>query len=222
MKLTDIGHVRRKEIFMCLLSALIGTEIGMCFPALHISEYYDPGTIIGTSSVVTETVLTTDTTTDTADTTTSDSDTTTTTESTTEIHTTSTSTTKIMTAKTTTVTTAATEESGLTLVGTFKGTYYAGKTVPCKGGSGRTLIDCTTGKDGLKGSVASKYIYKKYGYKINGRTKVYLELPNYPKMSGWYAVDDCNADSRIVDFYFHYNKNCPWRVAGITEVKMYV
>ena len=217
MKLTDINRVGRKEIFMCLLSALIGTEIGMCFPALHISEYYDPGTVTGSSAVVTESVLATDTTTDT-------DATTTTTESTTETPTitTATSTTKITTAKTTTVTTAATDESSLTLVGTFKGTYYAGKTVPCKGGSGRTLIDCTAGKDGLKGSVASKYIYQKYGYKVSGRTKVYLELPSYPKMSGWYAVDDCNADSRIVDFYFHYNKNCPWRVAGVTEVKMYV
>lgn len=218
MKLTDIGRVGRKEIFMCLLAALIGTEIGMCFPAIHISEYYDPGVVTGTSAVVTEAVLTTDTTT-------TDTDaTTTTTESTTEAPTTATatSTTKTTTAKTTTATTAATEESSLTLIGTFKGTYYAGKTVPCKGGSGRTLIDCTTGKDGLKGSVASKYIYQKYGYKVSGRTKVYLELTNYPKMSGWYAVDDCNADSRIVDFYFHYNKNCPWRVAGVTEVKMYV
>ena len=211
MKLTDTNRVRRKDIFMCLLSALIGVEIGMCFPALHISEYYDPRTVTGTSAVVTESVLTTDTTTDT-------DATTTTTESTTEAHTT---TTKTTTATTTTATTAATEESSLTLIGTFKGTYYAGKTVPCKGGSGRTLIDCTTGKDGLKGSVASKYAYKKWGYKSGGRTKLYLEVKGYPSMTGWYYVDDCNADSSIIDFYFYRNSNCPWRVAGVTEVKCY-
>lgn len=149
----------------------------------------------------------------------------TTAESTTDTPVTTRQTTSYTTTTISTSTTKAAADaptSGLMYIGTFKGTYYAGKTVPCKGGSGRTLIDCTIGKDGLKGSVASKYIYQKYGYKVNGRTKVYLELTNYPKMSGWYYVDDCNADSRIVDFYFHYNKNCPWRVAGITEVKMYV
>lgn len=115
-----------------------------------------------------------------------------------------------------------TQTSSLTYVGEFKGTYYAGRTVPCKGGSGRVLVDCKTGANEIKGSVASKYAYKKWGYGKNGRTKLYLVVEGYPSMSGWYAVDDCNAESSIIDFYFYANANCPWRKAGVVKVKCYI
>lgn len=115
------------------------------------------------------------------------------------------------------------EDEKLTLLGKFKGTYYAGKTVPCKGGSGRTLIDCTVGSNGIKGSVASRYAYEKWGYKANGgRTKLYLEIKGHESMNGWYWVDDCNAVNSIIDFYFYKNANCPWQKAGVVEVKAYV
>lgn len=158
-------------------------------------------------------------------TTTTEETTTSTTEETTTSETTSISTTS--TTKATTVTTSKGVKTGedekLTLLGKFKGTYYAGKTVPCKGGSGRTLIDCTVGSDGIKGSVASRYAYEKWGYKANGgRTKLYLTVEGYPSMTGWYYVDDCNADSKIIDFYFHTNANCPWKKAGVVEVRCYV
>lgn len=158
-------------------------------------------------------------------TTTTDETTTSTTEETTTSETTSACTTS--TTKATTVTTSKGVKTGedekLTLLGKFKGTYYAGKSVPCKGGSGRTLIDCTVGKDGIKGSVASRYAYEKWGYKANGgRTKLYLEIKGYESMNGWYWVDDCNAVNSIIDFYFYKNANCPWRKAGIVEVKAYV
>lgn len=153
----------------------------------------------------------------------------TTTTSTTEETTTSEETTSSTTSttKATTVTTSKSvktgeDESNLTLLGTFKGTYYAGKSVPCKGGSGRTLIDCTVGSDGIKGSVASRYAYEKWGYKKDGRTKLYLEIKGYESMNGWYYVDDCNAVSSIIDFYFYKNANCPWKKAGVVEVKAYV
>ena len=115
------------------------------------------------------------------------------------------------------------EDEKLAFLGKFKGTYYAGKTVPCKGGSGRTLIDCTVGSNGIKGSVASRYAYEKWGYKANGgRAKLYLEIKGYELMNGWYWVDDCNAVSSIIDFYFYKNANCPWQKAGVVEVKAYV
>ena len=151
---------------------------------------------------------------------------TTTTITTTE--TTATESTTIKTSKSTTTSTASTTAKSVktgevSLVGTFKGTYYAGKSVPCKGGSGRTLIDCTVGGNGVKGSVASRYAYEKWGYKANGgRTKLYLEIKGYESMNGWYYVDDCNAVSSIIDFYFYKNANCPWQKAGVVEVKCYV
>jgi hypothetical protein len=131
------------------------------------------------------------------------------------------------TTSTTTVTSSKGVKTGedekLTLLGKFKGTYYAGKTVPCKGGSGRTLVGCTVGSDGVKGSVASRYAYEKWGYKANGgRTKLYLEVKGYESMNGWYWVDDCNAVSSIIDFYYYKNSNCPFQKAGVVEVKAYV
>lgn len=113
-------------------------------------------------------------------------------------------------------------KSGLTCVGTFKGTYYAGKSSPCKGGSGRTLIDCSVHGQGVKGSIAAKAIYQKYGYKKDGRTKVYIECSEMTSMSGWYYVDDCCGSSSVIDFYYYRNGNCPFRNKGVISVKVYI
>lgn len=154
-------------------------------------------------------------------------ETTTATESTTETTattgTTVSTTSIIQTTATTNEVNPSSTKNNLKKLGNFTGTYYAGKTVPCRGGSGRTLIDCTVGSNGIKGSVASRYIYKNYGYNRNGwRTKIYIEFASIPSMNGWYYVDDCNAENSIIDFYFYYNSNCPWRVAGVTTVKAYI
>ena len=149
-------------------------------------------------------------------------------ETTTESETTTITTTTQTTTNTTTTTTATTTQpvsptNGLTRLGTFTGTYYAGRSVPCRGGSGRTLIDCTVGSNYVKGSVASRYVYRNYGYNRNGnRTKIYIEFSSIPSMNGWYYVDDCNAENSIIDFYFYYNSNCPWSRAGVTSVKAYI
>ena len=169
---------------------------------------------------------TTDTTTTTTEiTTTITTEETTTTESETTTITTTTQTTTTTTTATTATTTAqpVSPVNGLTRLGTFTGTYYSGRSVPCCGGSGRTLIDCTVGSNGVKGSVASRYVYRNYGYNRNGsRTKIYIEFASIPSMNGWYYVDDCNAENSIIDFYFYYNSNCPWSRAGVTSVKAYI
>lgn len=113
-------------------------------------------------------------------------------------------------------------KGGLTCLGSFKGTYYSGKSVPCKGGSGRTLINCTTSSSGVKGSVASKYVYSKYGYKKGGRTKVWVECSGMPSMTGWYYVDDCCGANNVIDFYYSRNSNCPFRKSGVISVKVYI
>ena len=207
---------------VAIVSFAIGLVIGMCIdPFDKISEDSVPET-----SIVSETSATTEWTESLAEeiktqviTTTTDTEETTT-ESTTEETTTLTT---ITTPKTTVSTEASSEVSKeKRYLGIFKGTYYAGKSVPCKGGSGRTLIDCTVGGNGVKGSVASRYAYEKWGYKANGgRTKLYLEIKGHESMNGWYYVDDCNAVSSIIDFYFYKNSNCPWQKAGVVEVKCY-
>ena len=113
-------------------------------------------------------------------------------------------------------------KGGLTCLGSFKGTYYSGKSVPCKGGSGRTLINCTTSSSGIKGSVASRYVYRKYGYKKGGRTKVWIECSGMPSMTGWYSVDDCCGANNVIDFYYSRNSNCPFRKSGVISVKVYI
>lgn len=113
-------------------------------------------------------------------------------------------------------------KGGLTCLGSFKGTYYSGKSVPCKGGSGRTLINCTTSSSGIKGSVASRYVYSKYGYKKGGRTKVWIECSGMPSMTGWYYVDDCCGANNVIDFYYLRNSNCPFRKSGVISVKVYI
>lgn len=119
------------------------------------------------------------------------------------------------------VTTAAPQ---LRCLGTYRGTYYRGSTNPCRGGSGRTLIDCAYGSvaAGVKGSVACRYIYANYGYNVNGRTKVYIESDNYPSLNGWYYVDDCCASYSVIDFYYPNYGNCPFRNAGVISVRMYI
>ena len=157
---------------------------------------------------------------------------TTATTSTTEI-TTTTSTTSTCTSTLTTKTTKHTtteriittaKPKTLVCLGTYKGTYYSGRTVPCKGGSGRTLNDCGINiASDYKGSVASKYIYKHYGYKRDGEpTKVYLEIKEFPEMNGWYTVDDCNGNEKTVDFYFTHYDGCPFQYSGVVKVVMYI
>ena len=74
-----------------------------------------------------------------------------------------------------------------------RGTYYA-YGYQCTGGSGRSLIDCSYGSNGVKGSIASSYLYRNYGYNYNGkRTMVYLEISGYPSMNGYYYLDDSDA-----------------------------
>ena len=160
-----------------------------------------------------------------ATTTTTTSATTTSTTETTTTSTTSTYTTSLTTKLSTTeslITTA--KPKTLVCLGTYKGTYYSGRTVPCKGGSGRTLNDCGINiTSDYKGSVASKYIYKHYGYKHNGEpTKVYLEIKEFPEMNGWYTVDDCNGNEKTVDFYFTHYDGCPFQYSGVVKVVMYI
>ncbi len=159
-------------------------------------------------------------------TTTFDEITTTTTSSTATTTTTTTVTTTTTTTTETTMTTVTaaptSRSSGMTYLGSFTGTYYAGNTVPCRGGSGRTLLDCSIKDGDIKGSVASKYVYQNYGYNLDDRTKIYIEVSSIPDMTGWYYVDDCNASNSIIDFYFYRNSNSPFRQAGVISVKAYI
>jgi len=200
------------SIAVVVVVFILGVIVGSYLNATEIKEFSE-------TTTTEEPLATTENTTTATETTTTETTTTTTSEETT------TTTTSEETTTNTTVTTTTTKSSsnGLTSLGSFKGTYYSGKSVPCKGGSGRTLIDCSTGGNGVKGSVASKLVYQNYGYKRNGeRTKVYLEIAEHPSMNGWYYVDDCNAVTSIIDFYFYYNKNCPFQKAGVVSVKAYI
>lgn len=131
---------------------------------------------------------------------------------------------------------------GLTCIGSFsRGTFYTGS----YGGSGRALMDCAYGGDGeVKGSIASYYLWRTYGYNYNGeRTKVYLEVTGYPSMSGWYSLDDCSANygyyggmvdssgysysgwidpDEVIDFAYYYNSNCQFYGQGVVHVTAYV
>jgi hypothetical protein len=121
-----------------------------------------------------------------------------------------------------TTTTTTTQQPQLTCLGNFRGTYYRGNGDPCRGGSGRTLINCNVGNGEVKGSVACRYIYANYGYSVNGRTKVYIEVPSYPSMTGWYYVDDCCASYSVIDFYYNNYSTCPFRNAGVISCKLYI
>lgn len=133
-------------------------------------------------------------------------------------------TTTIATTTETTTTTYVTTEltDTMTYLGEFTATYYKGSSVPCYGGSGRMLVSCYEKDEWYKGSVASKFIYEKYGYYVNDKTMVYIEFGYYPRLNGYYSVDDCNADSRIVDFYFADFITCPWQRDGVTTVEMWM
>ena len=136
------------------------------------------------------------------------------TTSTTTVTTTTTTVTTVTTTTTdaTTTTTVTYDiKDRLVYVGEFYGTYYHGKGVnPCPGGSGRMLEDCTPKDAEMKGSVACRAIQETYDYYVNGRTRVYLELPQYPEMNGWYWVDDACLYYDNVDFYFINYSDCPW------------
>ena len=114
---------------------------------------------------------------------------------------------------------------GLTYIKHFsRGTYYA---YGCEkyGGSGRYLYDCSYGDgNGIKGSIASSYLYSNYGYNYNGeRTKVYLEVNGYPDMNGWYYLDDSDAGNwEVIDFFYIYGSNCQFQYQGVVEVDAYI
>lgn len=101
----------------------------------------------------------------------------------------------------------------------YSGTYY-NKNNPwnIKGGSGRKLIGFNSSNK-IKGSIASRTIFEKYGYNRNGsRTMVYLEFPKYSQMNGYYYLDDCCRDRNVIDIFVYYNSNCPFRQAGRVQV----
>lgn len=122
---------------------------------------------------------------------------------------------------------------GLTYIKHFsRGTYYPEGSV---GGSGRTLIDCLYGNGEVKGSVASYYLWRTYGYNYNGqRTKIYVEVSGYPSMSGFYYLDDCSANygywagntwvnpDDVIDFYYYSGGNCQFRGQGVVQVDVYI
>ena len=116
------------------------------------------------------------------------------------------------------------EPGELTYVKPFtRGTYYA-YGGPRNGGSQRQLIDCSIGDGTVKGSIASSYLYQNYGYNYNGkRTMVYLEIEGYSQMSGYYYLDDCDAgNSNVIDFFFLYESNCPFKEQGVVQVDCYI
>lgn len=103
-----------------------------------------------------------------------------------------------------------------------RGTYYP-YPAGTKGGSTRTLIDCSMGDKDVKGSVASSYLYSMYGYNRDGRTKVYLEVPTHSEMNGYYYVDDCDAwNPNVIDFYYYSANNCPFQLEGVVTVNCYI
>lgn len=108
-----------------------------------------------------------------------------------------------------------------------KGTYFCYERTGVKGGSGRTLIDCSigenTGDKVIKGSIACRYLYDLYCYNKNGRTTVYIEVPEFPQADGYYYLDDCNGSYDIVDFFYYYASNCPFQYQGVvSNVSVYI
>lgn len=126
---------------------------------------------------------------------------------------------------TTSITTESPQNSIVTeFVKTFsRGTYYCyGR--QCVGGSSRSLINCSIGNGVVKGSIASSYLYNNYGYSYCGkRTMVYLEIRDYPSMNGYYYLDDCDiGNPNVIDFYYVYDSECPFRMAGVVTVDCYI
>ena len=117
------------------------------------------------------------------------------------------------------------DKESMTYVKHFtRGTYYC-YGYECYGGSGRYLYDCSYGAgNGIKGSIASSYLYSNYGYNYNGqRTTVYLEVNGYPELSGFYYVDDSDAGNwNVIDFFYIYGSNCPFANQGVVEVDCWI
>lgn len=133
--------------------------------------------------------------------------------------------------ETTTAVTYGNEDvrSSANFVKTFtRGTYYPGLegygSTQVYGGSGRLLMDCSIKDDEIKGSVACKYIQERCGYNYNGaRTIVYLDIPEQSSMSGFYFIDDCCESNDVIDFFFYYANNCPFKNQGVlTKISCYI
>lgn len=108
-------------------------------------------------------------------------------------------------------------------LGVFCGTYYHGKYVPCKGGSQRWLKNCYVSDDEIRGSVACRAVYERYGYSLNGEpTVVKLKCSSHPEINGLYTVDDCCASLSVMDFYFEDYSKCPWQFDGVVNVEAWV
>ena len=106
-----------------------------------------------------------------------------------------------------------------TICSNASATYYLsiGSQIPyqTKGGSGRILLDCGVKDDNIKGSVACRSAYELYGYNYNEeRTKLYIRVPDFPEMTGYYYLDDCCGPYDVVDFYFGEEDNCPFKGIG--------
>lgn len=149
-------------------------------------------------------------------------------ETTTVVSTTCTTTTDILTTQGTTVTMAVsittTESTPFEgYLGVFRGTYYRGNCVPCKGGSGRWLKNCYVSDDLIRGSVACRAVCERYGYSLNGEpTVVRVVCSSYPEINGLYTVDDCCASLGVMDFYFEDYSRCPWQFDGVVNVEAWV
>jgi hypothetical protein len=122
-------------------------------------------------------------------------------------------------------TTKESNKNDLSFVKTFnRGTFYC---YGCEktGGSGRKLISCAVGDGFAKGSIASSYLFLNYGYYFNNnsRTTVYLEINGYPKMNGYYYVDDSDAgNSEVIDFFYINESECPFNKQGVVAVNCYI
>lgn len=181
----------------------IGWLLLMLIPlAALVESIPDPATIESEASdvvsMIETTSITTDTTTTTITTTTSYSET------------------------TYTTTTTSDPKNNLLYLGEYTGTYFKGDMCPCYGKAGRILIDCYPKEDTYKGSVAAVAISDQYGFDMNGKTMIYIEIPSYPEMNGWYSIDDQNADGNIIDFYFPDYALCPWQNDGVTTVYAWI
>lgn len=147
-------------------------------------------------------------------------------ETTTAVSTTCTTTTNILTTQGTTVTMAVTTTESTPheeYLGVFRGTYYQGNCVPCKGGSGRWLKSCYVSDDLIRGSVACRAVYERYGYSLNGEpTVVRVACSAHPEINGLYTVDDCCASLSVMDFYFEDYSRCPWQFDGVVNVEAWV
>lgn len=124
-----------------------------------------------------------------------------------------------------TTTTSTTYADGLkvkliSICSSASATYYLSNSsqIPyqTKGGSGRVLLDCGVKEDEIKGSVACRSAYELYGYNYENseRTKLYIRVPDFPGMTGYYYLDDCCAAYNVVDFYFGNANNCPFKDIG--------